>query len=184
MPTPFGHTLMGAILYDSTRMKHEKISWFELMMFIIVANLADMDYIPGYIFGNPNLFHHSMTHSVFFALVISISVAYVYYIVVRKEYIKIWFLMSITYISHLIMDYFGKDTSYPYGEQLFWPLSSNYFLSPFSIFNDVHKASSSKIFIQSLFNWHNLMTIIQEIIILLPVFLTIEYLRKRNQRSI
>ncbi|MBN1155416.1 metal-dependent hydrolase [candidate division KSB1 bacterium] len=184
MPTPVGHTLMGAILYNSSRKMGATILWYELILFVMIANFADLDYVPGYIAGNPNLYHHGMTHSFFFALLVSVVVALIYRLIRRKDFIRAMLLMFAVYVSHLVMDFLGKDTRYPFGEQLFWPLSDDYFLSSFYIFNDVHKASSSEIFIQSLFNWHNLMTIAQEVVILLPILILTEYIRKNRRRSL
>jgi len=174
---------MGTILYNSSRGRNDSLSWIELMLFVILANFADTDYIPGYFIGNPNLFHHGMTHSFVFGIIVSSIVGLLYYAIKRESFFKMSIFMFLTYSSHLIMDYFGKDTRFPFGEQLFWPISDEYFLSSFYIFNDVHKASSSDIFFQSLFSWHNLATIIQEILILTPILILIEYIRKTKRRS-
>lgn len=169
MPTPVGHTLMGYIVYTDRKMANWNLTWRDLLIFILVANLPDIDYLPGFLMGKPNKFHHGMTHSISLAVLIGCILGLIYFMKERRNFVKYFFSFSMTYSSHLLLDFLGKDTSYPYGEQLFWPFSNIYFMSPIAIFSDVHKASSSKIFIQSLFNWNNLGTVVIEAIILLPI---------------
>ncbi len=161
-----------------------KISWKYLFMCIVVANLADIDYIPGLLIGRPNQFHHQMTHSIGFAILTGFCIGCIYYVWKKRSFLKYGVLFSLIYASHLLLDFLGKDTSYPFGEQLFWPLSTVYVLSPWTIFGDIHKASSTDIFFQSLINWHNVSTILLEVAILSPIILIIKYRSKYRGESV
>jgi len=181
MPTPVGHSLIGLILYTARKGANWNLNWKDMLLFLLVANLADIDFLPGFFAGNPNKFHHGMTHSIAFAILSGTVLGLIYYFKERKDFLKYFSTFSIVYFSHLVLDYFGKDTKFPFGEQLFWPFSEIYVLSPVALFSDVSKASSSDIFIQSLFNWHNLGTVMLEAVIFLPILWLVKFLNDRKQ---
>lgn len=183
MPTPMGHSLMGYILYSYLPVSvnaDANFSWKEMLVFILLANFPDIDYLPGFFFGNPNKFHHGMTHSIGFALLVGAFCAFIFYLRSKQNFRKYFLIFTLAYFSHVLMDFFGKDTRFPFGEQLFWPLSEAYVLSPVAIFQDVHKASASNIFLQSLFTWHNLKTILIECIVMTPMLLFVKFKRRKE----
>ena len=54
--------------------------------------------------------------------------------------------------SHIFLDFFSSDTSFPYGIPLFWPFSYEYFMSPFPLFRDViREGGSTPLFFQTFF---------------------------------
>jgi len=174
---------MGYILYSSLptdKQTNADYSWRELAVFILLANFPDIDFLPGFFFGNPNKFHHGVTHSIGFALLIGALFGFIFYLRSKQNFNKYFFIFTLVYSSHLLMDFFGKDTRFPFGEQLFWPISQIYVLSPIAIFQDVHKASDSSIFLQSLVNWHNLKTILMECVILIPILLLVKLKRRKE----
>ena len=181
MPTPIAHSLMGYVFFADRYKANWKLNRYDSLTFIVVANLADIDYVPGFLMGNPNKFHHGMTHSFTFAVLMGIVFGLFYYFKKHGDFLKYFSIFSLTYVSHLVLDFIGKDTKYPYGEQLFWPFSKIYALSPIAIFSDVYKASSSDVFFQSLFNWHNIQTAIMEVVILLPIVLLIAKKKHYNK---
>jgi len=181
MPTPIGHSLMGYIIYSERKYANWDLTWKDSLLFIIVANLPDIDFVPGFFTGNPNQFHHGMTHSIGFMILVGSLCGIIYYLKKHQHFLRYFSIFSIVYFSHLVLDFFGKDTRFPFGEQLFWPISSIYVMSPVGIFRDVSKASSSDIFIQSLLNWHNLHTIIVEAAILLPLLWFIKNIYSRQK---
>lgn len=183
MPTPVGHSLMGYILYTERKKANWKLNWKDLLVFLLVANLPDIDYLPGFLAGNPNQFHQKMTHSLGFAIIVGIILGLIYHLKEKKNFFKYFIIFATIYSSHLFLDFIGKDTRAPYGEQLFWPISNIHVLSPIAIFSDVHKASASDIFFQSLCSWHNLWSVMIEVLILLPVLLVIQKSGKRFKKK-
>ena len=85
MPTPVGHSLMGYILYSERKKANWNLTWKDMFVFIFIANLADVDYIPGFFVGNPNHFHHGMTHSIGFAIFTGLIFGLFYYIKEREN---------------------------------------------------------------------------------------------------
>ena len=181
MCTPVGHTLLGGVLFFSNRKASKRTSGLILGMVIILANLPDIDFLFGAIKGNPNMYHHYWTHSIGFAIMAGVLLGFLWRGFKKRDYLTFGILGFFLVLTHVILDYFTKDTGYPYGVPLLWPIHEGHLISPVSIFQDVNKASSSRAFIGSLFCWHNLWTIIREIVILGPLSLiSWQLFRKRK----
>jgi len=179
MPTPIGHSLAGYAIYASLRGR-TKQDWRFLTLFILIANLPDIDYFFGFVVGNPNLYHHTLTHSLTFAIISGVILGTFFATKSEKRFFKYFLIFTGLYLSHLLLDYLTLDTFPPYGEQLFWPFIKKYFISPVSVFTDVHKASTNSLFFSSLFIIHNFWTVVRECIILLPIIIIIKIICKNQ----
>lgn len=165
MPTPIGHSIASAILNDSKIFVPSQSLWRSILVAVVLGNLADIDFLPGILLGNPNQFHHGISHSLGAALVVGLIFA-VYYWLRSHRFFAPFFFATILYASHIVLDSFSVDTRPPFGVPMFWPLSAEYTISPILIFSDVHRHSSTANFLQSLFVTHNARTVLQEIVIL------------------
>jgi membrane-bound metal-dependent hydrolase YbcI (DUF457 family) len=75
MPSPIGHTLAGcavAVALIPPGMPH---AWEEWALCLISANLADVDFIPGLLTGDPRALHRGPSHSLMAALMVAGLVA-------------------------------------------------------------------------------------------------------------
>ncbi len=170
MPTPLGHALAGAILYEG--LPAEKRRRHELFIAILIfALLPDIDFLFGFLVGDANLYHHFFTHSFFFVILVGILAGAVYAKWRRKSALIYSAILASAGISHVILDILAVDKRAPFGCPLFWPFSQKYYISPVLLFSDVSRVSDSRFFFQSLFNWHNLRTIGIEALVLTPVLL-------------
>lgn len=181
MPLPFGHSLMGYALYESMPQQTKGISWRMILLFVLVANLPDIDFLPGLLMGHPNKFHHTLTHTLGFSLLIGGFLGAIFSYKRGKRFLPYFFLFAGVCYSHIVLDFFTVDTSRPYGVPMFWPLSSIYFISPFSIFMAVHKSGNNETLISSLFVMHNLWVALWEIILFTPVLFIIKFVKKRSR---
>ncbi len=179
MPTPIGHSLAGYLIFTVQNDQKNQLKWMDLTFAVIVANVPDLDIIPGMLVGDPNKFHHGITHSIGFAVILGLLAGILFFLKKRRNFLPYFSLFFFCYSSHLVLDYLAVDTKAPFGEQLFWPISQIYVLSPIAIFSDVHKASESSIFLQSLFNWHNFRTIVIECAILIPIISLIKLTKNK-----
>jgi membrane-bound metal-dependent hydrolase YbcI (DUF457 family) len=168
MPTPIGHALAGTIIYLFSNGKSRK-KWLILFAVVFVAGLPDIDFVFGFIVGNPNKHHHHFTHSFLFVVIAGLIGAFMAYKTSIMSFQRSALLFIGAGISHIFLDILCLDTTAPFGVPIFWPFWEKCFISPIQIFSDVHRALSSTIFFQSLINWHNLRTVLLEIIILGPV---------------
>jgi hypothetical protein len=78
--------------------------------------------------------------------------------------------------SHILLDWFGSDTSPPIGIMALWPFDSGYYQSSLSIFD----AISRRYWLPDQFIFGNLRATLKEIVILAPIFVAATILRKRG----
>jgi len=168
MPTPVGHSLMGGICYSG--MKSGKFQWATFLLFVFLANLPDLDYLPGFFAGAPNKYHHAFTHSLGFSLLIGLAFGLFGKYVMHKNFGLSVLISGGLCLSHAVLDYFAADTSYPHGVPIFWPLSTQYFISPLHVFTDVYKGSNNALFWAALKEPHNWYAVLREILILVPIW--------------
>ena len=177
MCTPIGHSIAGCSIVSGQQGRTGPARWILLIAIIMASNLPDIDFVFGYIAGNPNLYHHLWTHSLFFMLMSGVIFGIAYRVLEGKGGFKAGLVVCCIVFSHLVLDFITGDSSTPYGMQLFWPVSRDFFISPITLFRDVSKASSSQAFLGSLFCWHNAWTVLLEVAILGPFYLGVRLWR-------
>ncbi len=186
MPSPIGHSLAGCAIYAGTN-DSNIINWKTLFLYILVANLPDFDFIPGFLLGTPNSFHRGVSHSLGFALIFGTALGlFVARNTTTKRFFKKILILSGLYFSHIFLDFFSVDTSIPIGEKVFWPISNEYFSAPFQFFLDIKRSISSNYeFIATLFSFHNFLAILIEVAVLIPVLALVSFRkRRRNQQPV
>jgi membrane-bound metal-dependent hydrolase YbcI (DUF457 family) len=169
MCTPVGHSLIGYSIFLTLKKPGIKRSWYLPMAAVFLTSLPDIDLIFGYCTGDPNRYHHCWTHSIGFAILVGLILAAGSRFAIKGYSLYFGFAGFILILSHILLDFFTKDTSIPFGMQVLWPINQSFYLSSCTIFREVTKASSSPMFLRSLFCWHNLMTVLMEMILLGPV---------------
>jgi inner membrane protein len=161
---------MGYALYDSTRKDDTRFSWRLLVLLVILANIPDADFLPGLLVGNANQWHHHyFSHSLGAAIIVGLFTTYFYTRGTDRKFAPYFGLFFGAYFSHLVLDYFTADTSEPLGLPIFWPLTTQYFYSPKTIFMAVHKIGASEQFFQSLFVLHNVWVLLWEAVVFVPI---------------
>ena len=173
MPTPIGHSLAGLLLSKTKIFVPSRSTYKSLAVAMILANLADADFVPGLLSGNPNRFHHGLTHSVGASLIVGFLFAG-YFFCCQRRFLAPFIFATAGYFSHVVFDFFAVDTSMPRGIPALWPFSSEYFISPIAVFSDVRRSVSMGTFFQSLFVAHNGWTVCREILILAPMLLIVQ----------
>jgi inner membrane protein len=175
MPSPVGHSLMGLIIYHVSARPALSHRWQHIGLCLFAANAPDLDFIPGLLVGNPNLYHHGVSHSVGFAILFAAGCSFVLVLLKSKSMWRDSIIFFCLYTSHIILDWLSIDTRAPYGVPFCWPLSDVYYIAPFAFLPDIRRISFSNIdFIASLFSFHNLWAICVEILLLAPfIFMTL-----------
>lgn len=180
MPLPIGHSLMGYAIHDTTSVDR-RFSWKTLLLFAFIANLPDLDFLPGLLVGEANLYHrHFLSHSLGAALVFGLLAGGFCHFVQKKNFATHFALFSLLYFSHVFLDYFSLDHSNPKGVPMFWPLTTEYFASPFPVFMSVMKSNESGRFFQSLFVAHNFEVAIWELLVFIPILTIIKLVKSRT----
>lgn len=185
MPSPVGHSLMGYLVYRVTARSVGGAGWPFMFLCLLVANLPDLDFVPGFLIGDPNRYHHGISHSVGFAALSAF--AYSSLLALRKRYAasRNFLIFFSLYFSHLLLDYLSIDNGASKGIPLLWPLSDEYYIAPFAFLPDIWRGSSSSLlgFVLGLFSTHNLWAMTVEFSLLFPLILLMLVLRRKRPIS-
>jgi len=197
--TSVGHSLAGLSLYFIFNRKLSLLKeWKNVLFFLILANLPDLDFLPGIVSGDLNRYHHGASHSIGFCLLVGVIAAGIYKLrknapfinpvrnarkPVRENKISNWvkygFISFCLCFSHILIDLFGRDTCPPYGEKLFWPFSNKYFIASFTPFGEVDHTSLMTIVL----NPCNYVVVLKEIIVFIPILLGIFiFIKVKNKK--
>jgi membrane-bound metal-dependent hydrolase YbcI (DUF457 family) len=136
---------------------------------LVLANVPDIDFLFGTAVGFPNRFHHLWTHSLCFAVAAGLAMMAVHRKKENSSRTRWGFWVFALVFSHMVLDLFTRDRQEPFGMTLLWPLSSKFFISPFSLFRDVAKSDVWHGFLASLFSVHNFWTVAWEMAVLAPL---------------
>lgn len=128
MPLPVLHSFAGYSIYKTAKKRESVLNWKWAILFIVLANAPDFDFLPGILSGDADRFHRGISHSLGAAVAVGLSIGFLY--VVRSNLrtakkIALW--SGFAYFSHALLDLLnGPVHSIP----LFWPLSSAGFSVP------------------------------------------------------
>jgi inner membrane protein len=185
MATPIGHALAGYMVYEAFTPDRET-NQFKVMFFcMLMAMAADLDFVPGIVLGRPNLYHQGISHSVIFGVIASIIVAGVIPLQ-GNRFSTVFKLGALSYLSHLLIDVFAPDGRPPYGLPLFWPITSQYFISHVSLFLGVRhsgltEASTSQ-WLMGVFSIYNIRAVAIEFVLIGPFALLAKSYRQTQSK--
>lgn len=128
MPTPLAHAGFALAAALAGRVGHAP----RVAALVVLANLADLDFVPGLVSGDAVAFHHGVTHSLLFALVAGALAARLAAIDLR--------VAVVVALSHPVLDWLtgepGADVA-RYGLALWWPWPARY-MSDVHVFGAYH----------------------------------------------
>jgi len=183
MPLPVGHALAGIAFFETRPGLFFKNRWADAIFFIFLANLPDADFLPGFLLGFPNRYHHGIFHSLGAALTAALIIGWLFSLK-QGHALKFCSFVFIVLCSHLLLDFFTRDFTAPYGLPLFWPISNRYHIAARPVFTNITRSPHSANFFSSLFSLHNLKAALLEIVLLGGiVLLAILVRRLANDRS-
>jgi membrane-bound metal-dependent hydrolase YbcI (DUF457 family) len=163
---PAGHTLAGLTVYFGFCTQSRRSPTVSgLITATVLANSPDFDLVPAIWAGfqTANKLHHSYSHTFAFALAAGLLAAAAPRLLGDMNRWRTASLGFLIVASHVITDFFTRDTGFPFGEMILWPFSSRYILGP-TVFLDIYKPSWA-----GLMDLHNLKATIHEILIFTPV---------------
>lgn len=161
MPSPLGHVIGGLILHlGTTRSAATARAGDRAVMFAVAAAVPDLDLV----FKQLGLAQHQgASHSVTAAALAGLAA----YALARwrapDRAMDLSVAAALGWLSHVVLDYLGRDTHPPIGLLVFWPFSDAYWKSPVSVFRDIGRS----------FEWeaivHNTLSVSWELLLLLPL---------------
>jgi membrane-bound metal-dependent hydrolase YbcI (DUF457 family) len=167
MPSPLGHAIAGytVALALEQRAARPQGSPALRVSCVLLAMAPDLDLLVG----SHRTFSHSFAAVALVALAAGVST-----LKIPEDRWRLVLASALAYGSHLLLDYFGVDNGLPSGLQLFWPVEE-WFKSAHSIFGPTER--------HKVFSWPsmitNAVTILRELLLLVPVTLGVWWLRRR-----
>jgi hypothetical protein len=131
---------------------------------VSAAVAPDIDFLWGR--------HNQETHSIAAALLAGGVV------LAWKRNARLAVAVSLAWISHVLFDWLGSDTTPPLGVMALWPVSSEYYFSNAFFFEAISRRYWLDNFIS-----HNLWAVAKEVMLLGPILAVLWFLRKREERS-
>jgi membrane-bound metal-dependent hydrolase YbcI (DUF457 family) len=180
MPTPVAHSLAGLAVHFISPALRGRQRWLAGMVVVALANLPDIDFIPGYLVGEPRAYHWGPTHSLLAALMAGVMAG----TIARrhKQRFTPWFAVAATaYASHVLLDLLlGPGAPQSVGLQVLWPFSAERFMAPVSLFR-MFPASIQQVGpVAALFSRSVLPLIRHELLVMVPVCLMFWTLGRLN----
>jgi membrane-bound metal-dependent hydrolase YbcI (DUF457 family) len=187
MPSPVAHTLIGLAVGMGClvprrravavfRVLREKLRY--LLVFLVIANFPDLDYVPGLFAGYINAFHFQYTHTLGWIAGVALAV----WLLWRRQEKGIgWGMLAVLFgllASHLAADMLMSDYWDPFGIMVLWPFSDRYFASPVTIFANVAKAEWPDIF-----KMQNLYVLAVELAWCVPLVLGVSLWKRTGPRE-
>ena len=176
MPLPVAHSLMGYAIGESLRFRLARSFWMNAFIFMVLANLPDIDFLPGFLLGSPNMYHHHQAHSLGFAAAVGILGGGCWWLRQRRFWPGFGLVFA-TVSSHLVLDLLTQDFSDPHGMMLLWPLTSEFYDVPWKIFLAVNKSNQSADFFASVLHENNLRVVAVELAVMLPLAALVTFKR-------
>jgi membrane-bound metal-dependent hydrolase YbcI (DUF457 family) len=162
VPSPVGHALFGLALHSLTaRDPREAGSLARAGLIVGAALVPDLDLLFRFVDGRNH--HQAESHSVGCAA-IAFMLAWGWARVRGAPHAARWGVAAfVGWLSHVALDYFGRDTHPPIGLMALWPLSSGHFKFPWPPFMDIGRT----------LDWqtvrHNAIAVLWEIALLAPL---------------
>lgn len=182
MPLPVIHSFAGYSLYRYSAQTQGR-AWKTALFCIVLANLADLDFLPGLVIGNAMQFHHGWTHSLAAAILCGLAFGALAVLLKKGSFKNTFWLSSAAYSSHIVLDYLNEGGRG--GVPLFWPLSSKYFHSPICLLHGktilLEETDGFKNFFLKIFSpscWHLL---VMELSLVLSIWLLFKIIRQASQ---
>lgn len=172
MPSPIGHALIGLTAANLVlkRQLYHSVLWIIFVVF--ASNAADLDFLPGWIVGDINRFHHGISHSIGIAFIFACVCTLVSRRFTHKTKLVI-VLALVMYLSHLLADYLGVDVVEPYGAPFLWPFSHDYYLAPVQLFQAVEHGNLGEApmtVLDKVFSVNNVIAVCVEALIIIPLW--------------
>ena len=130
----------------------------------VIAGLApDVDFLWGR--------HNQETHSLGAALLAGLIV------LAWKRQPRLAAAVTLAWVSHVLFDWLGSDTTPPLGVMALWPLSNDYYFANAFFFEAISRRYWLDNFVS-----HNLWAVAREVLILGPILAVVMALRSRVRR--
>jgi membrane-bound metal-dependent hydrolase YbcI (DUF457 family) len=157
VPTPIGHALAGLAVAGMAG-RSKRLEPLDVAALVACAIAPDVDLVLN-LFDVAN-HHRGGSHSIG-----AVAVAGLVFAMARRAGLVRagGIAAAAAWATHLLLDYFGLDTSPPMGVMALWPFSNAFYVSPIPVFYDVPRVFTVAATI------HNLKALAIELLIMGPI---------------
>lgn len=157
MPSPVGHAIAGvaAAFAVSAALKPRGLTMPIALASAGLAISPDFDLLAG-----P---HRTYTHSIGGVVAVGLA-CWLVLLPRRPRALAPALALTAAYASHLVLDWFSKDTAPPSGLTALWPFSSTYYQSPWTVFGEI----SRRYWLPNEFIVSNILAAVWECVVLMP----------------
>jgi len=199
MPTPLAHGVAGIAAMRTARGTATPLKL--AVAAFVIAQLPDIDFVPGLLVHNVGAFHRGATHSLAGALFASLIIAAVMRRLsprllgraVAPEPLPFWLCYAFVlpvYLSHIALDLVSLDVVDNSGLMLWWPVTREYVSAPLPLpaaltsFFDLEFGPTSAEFFGTFFSLRALAVFLVEALLFSPLLLVPAIARRvREQRA-
>lgn len=184
MPLPLAHTVVGYSVTSASGIRFRKQARIAVLFSLVVANLPDIDFLPGALANEPTLYHRGIAHTFPAAIFVALIVAGV---LTRfgPRFREIFLLGFLVYASHLLADTvnFGGGNA---GIKLLWPFSNASYalLTPWAGMRDsplvFHRGRDSAGFAESFLSFAFLRALVLQALIFSPLLIPARWIRSKR----
>jgi inner membrane protein len=168
MPSPIAHSLAGVAIHFVGTKYGSPRRWSSVVVMLILASLADVDFLPGYLVGEPRAYHWGMTHSLLAAAAIGVVVGFLGFQGCRRLVAAT--LAATAYGSHILLDMLLGKLAPSVGLQVFWPFSDGRFMLPWHVFYAAPRSIGSDP-VGTLFSMEMAPNLLREFMVMAPIAL-------------
>lgn len=176
MPSPIGHAIAGLTVHVLTAQDDAAYRDRARAALLVGAAVApDLDLLLRFADGHN---HHRMQSHGIGAALLSGLVAYALWRLRRgARPAALGIAVGGAWLSHVLLDWLGRDTAPPLGLMALWPLSNGWYQCPWSLFLDIGRT----------LEWHtvghNALAAAWECAVLLPLLWLVARERFQRERS-
>jgi hypothetical protein len=164
MPSPLGHCLAALTVHAlGARGRAELLQPLRIGVALGAAVAPDLDLLFKLVDGRNH--HQAETHSIGSAV---LAAAAVFGLARWRRWPRPFALAALAglvWLSHVALDYLGRDTHPPIGLLALWPASSGYFKFPWPVFLDIGRTLTLETI------RHNAVAVAWEAVLLVPPLL-------------
>ncbi|MCG6537824.1 MAG: metal-dependent hydrolase [Syntrophales bacterium LBB04] len=192
MPSPIGHGIIGLAVYAGLANQENRSTFLtkkEIVIGLLCSYAPDLDFLPGLITGKHFQFHHGLTHSLIFGIVLGGILSLLLGRFRPETFWKGAGIYSLLVWIHVVLDGFIVDNRplVAHGLRIFYPFSDITFKSPIDIFF-LDLGIKGSIHPRNIFIRENLLPLFLEIVVAITLsallYALIKFTRKRfNFRS-
>ena len=155
----------------------------QLGALVMAANVADFDFIPGILVGDPGRFHRGPSHSFIAIFAFTALAMLMGQWIERRSAVRFGLVLGLAFTGHLLLDTMSSWMDPHSGVAIAWPFSWYRVLSPFPLFIGISLAPGTHTFLDGVLHWSNFAAIAWELVVTAVIWGVVRLIRPVRGRD-